>query len=201
MFKFIIILNFILLFSYNSLSQSFNKTIAMHGSTNRDTEARDTKVNINAPINKILKLAKIGTFNNLNPYIIKGIAPPGIKGLVTANGNYITKQSAGIYSTEPIEKSFSPKDPCIYQAEINSKKGPTVTEFANGKAIIETYTIMYDRSGPSYGILFGRLDDNSRFIANTIDDKELMLQMTRDDYLGLSGRVKNIDGINIFTPD
>ena len=126
---------------------------------------------------------------------------PGIKGLVTANGNYITKQSAGIYSTEPIEKPFSPKDPSIYQAEINSKKGPTVTEFANGKAIIETYTIMYDRSGPSYGILFGRLDDNSRFIANTIDDKELMLQMTRDDYLGLSGHVKNIDGVNIFTPD
>ena len=82
MFKFIIILNFILLFSYSSLSQSFNKTIAMHGSTNRDAEARDTKVNINAPINKILKLAKIGTFNSLNPYIIKGIAPPGIKGLV-----------------------------------------------------------------------------------------------------------------------
>ena len=82
MFKFIIILNFILIFSHNSLSQSFNKTIAMHGSTNRDAEARDTKVNINAPINKILKLAKIGTFNSLNPYIIKGIAPPGIKGLV-----------------------------------------------------------------------------------------------------------------------
>ena len=83
MFKFIIILNFILLFSYNSLAQSFNKTIAMHGSTNRDEEARDTKVNVNAPINKILKLAKIGTFNSLNPYIIKGIAPPGIKGLVS----------------------------------------------------------------------------------------------------------------------
>ena len=82
MFKFIIILNFILLFSHNSLAQSFNKTIAMHGSTNRDAEARDTKVNINAPINKILKLAKIGTFNSLNPYIIKGISPPGIKGLV-----------------------------------------------------------------------------------------------------------------------
>ena len=126
---------------------------------------------------------------------------PGIKGLVTANGNYVTKQSAGIYSTEPIKKPFSPKDPSIYQTEINSKKGPTFTEYANGKAIIETYTIMYDRSGPSYGILFGRLDDNSRFIANTIDDKELMLQMTRDDYLGLSGRVKNIDGVNIFIPD
>ena len=63
MFKFIIILNFILLFSYSSLSQSFNKTIAMHGSTNRDAEARDTKVNINAPINKIL--------NRLIKYVIR----------------------------------------------------------------------------------------------------------------------------------
>src|SRR5210317_2092938 len=68
--------------NYNCLAQSFNKTIAMHGSTLRNEEARDTKVNINAPINKILKLSKIGTFNSLNPYIIKGIAPPGIKGLI-----------------------------------------------------------------------------------------------------------------------
>ena len=47
---------------------------------------------------------------------------PGSKGLITANGNYITKQSAGIYSTEPNDKIFSPKDPIMYQAEINSKK-------------------------------------------------------------------------------
>ena len=126
---------------------------------------------------------------------------PGIKGLVTANGNYITKQSAGIYSTEPKEKVFAPKDPSIYQAEINSKKGPTVTEFANGNATIETYTIMHDREGPSFGILFGRLSDESRFIANTPDDNALMTKMTSDDYLGASGKVKNIDGFNIFTPD
>ena len=128
-------------------------------------------------------------------------AKPGIKGLVTANGNYITKQSAGIYSTEPKEKVFAPKDPSIYQAEINSKKGPTVTEFANGNATIETYTIMHDRKGPSFGILFGRLSDESRFIANTPDDNALMTKMTSDDYLGASGKVKNIDGFNIFTPD
>ena len=69
-------------FNYNCIAQDFNKTIAMHGSTNRDGEARDTKVNISAPINNTLKLATIGTFNSLNPYIIKGIAPPGIKGLI-----------------------------------------------------------------------------------------------------------------------
>jgi acetyl-CoA C-acetyltransferase len=27
-------------------------------------------------------------------------AKPGMKGLVTSNGNYVTKQSAGIYSTD-----------------------------------------------------------------------------------------------------
>ena len=34
---------------------------------------------------------------------------PGSKGLITANGNYITKQSAGIYSTEPIKTHFLQK--------------------------------------------------------------------------------------------
>ena len=128
-------------------------------------------------------------------------AQPGIKGLVTANGNYVTKQSAGIYSAEPAEKPFAPKDPSIYQAEINSQKGPSVTEFANGDASIETYTIMHDRKGPSFGILFGRLSDGSRFIANTPDDVGLMLSMTLEDYLGVSGKVKCVEGVNVFKPN
>ena len=127
-------------------------------------------------------------------------AKPGSKGLVTANGNYVTKQSAGIYSTAPAEKPFAPKDPSIYQAEIDSDKGPLVTELANGKASIETYTIMHDREGPTFGILFGRLSDGSRFIANTPDDSGLMLEMTTQDYLGAAGKVKNVDGVNLFTP-
>jgi len=125
---------------------------------------------------------------------------PGSKGLITANGNYITKQSAGIYSTEPIDKQFSPKNPSIYQAEINSKKGPSFTEFVSGNAVIETYTIIHDREGPSFGIIFGRLEDDSRFIANTPKDIDLMLKMTTEDFLGVSGNVKNSEGINIFTP-
>ena len=127
-------------------------------------------------------------------------AKPGIKGLVTANGNYITKQSAGIYSTEPTSKPFAPKNPSIYQNEINSQKGPPFIEFANGNGIIETYTIMHDRSGPSFGIIFGRLEDDSRFIANTPKDYDLMLKMTSEDFLGVSGKVKNNEGVNIFTP-
>ena len=126
---------------------------------------------------------------------------PGSRGLVTANGNYITKQSAGIYSTEPPNKPFKPKDPKIYQAEIDAARGPRVTEVAYGKATIETYTIMHDRIGPSFGILFGRLPDNSRFIANTLGDPTLLADMTAEDYLGAKGTVSSSDGVNVFTPD
>ena len=35
--------------NYNSLAQNYNKTIAMHGLTERNEVTRDTKVNINAP--------------------------------------------------------------------------------------------------------------------------------------------------------
>ena len=67
--------------------------------------------------------------------------------------------------------------------------------------MIETYTIMHDRNGPSFGIIFGRLNNGNRFIANTPDDKSLMNAMVLEDYLGQSGKVKSSQDINIFTPD
>src|SRR5690606_2993108 len=128
-------------------------------------------------------------------------AKPGSRGMVTANGNYVTKQSAGIYSTEPPKRLFAPKDPAIYQAEIDADKGPPTTEAPEGAATIETYTVMHDRKGPAYAILFGRLGDGRRFIANTPEDPALLEDMTRRDYLGASGRVTTADGLAVFTPD
>ena len=127
-------------------------------------------------------------------------AKPGSKGLVTANGNYVTKQSAGIYSTEPPARPFAPADPAGYQARIDADRGPVTTETPSGAATIETYAVMHDRKGPSYAILFGRLGGGERFIANTPDDADLLAEMTRADFLGRSGRVETRDGIAIFTP-
>ena len=122
-------------------------------------------------------------------------------GLITANGNYITKQSIGIYSTKPLEKEFKIKSPDIYQKEIDKDKGPNFSVIANGKANIETYTVMFDREGPIFSILFGRLSDGKRFIANTINDRNLLNEMTKIDYLNASGYVKNKNGKNTFIPD
>jgi acetyl-CoA C-acetyltransferase len=128
-------------------------------------------------------------------------AAPGSLGLVTANGNYVTKQSAGIYSTTPPEKAFAPRDPALYQAAIDHDRGPVVAEVAEGSATIETYTVMHDRKGPTYSVLLGRLDDGRRFMANTPDDQTLLADMTARDCLGAHGRVQHADGVNIFVPD
>src|SRR5690606_39488767 len=75
-------------------------------------------------------------------------AKRGSKGMVTANGNYVPKQSAGIYSTEPTKRPFAPKDPAVYQAEIDADKGPSTTAAPEGVATTETYTVTHDRKGP-----------------------------------------------------
>ena len=128
-------------------------------------------------------------------------ARPGSKGMVTANGNYVTKQSAGIYSTEPPAKAFQPKDPVTYQSKIDADKGPKIAEAAHGAGTIETYTVMHDRQGPVSAILFGRLDDGRRFVANTPQDRKLLQDMVDTDMMGAIGRVTSTDTKTIFVPD
>ncbi len=87
------------------------------------------------------------------------------------------------------------------QAKIDAEIGPETTDQPVGKATVETYTVMHDREGPSFAILFGRLEDGRRFIANTPDDPGLLTDLEKSDALGLHGHVNtNSDGIAIFTP-
>src|SRR3546814_3815557 len=83
---------------------------------------------------------------------------PGSYGLVTANGNYVTKHSFGIYSTTPTEGQWSREDPAVLQAELDAMpKVPYVSE-ASGPATIETYTVMHGKTGPESGVVYGRLN-------------------------------------------
>ncbi len=72
---------------------------------------------------------------------------------------------------------------------------------ARGRARLETYTVMHDRKGPAYAIVFGLLEDGSRCIANTPADPGLLREMTERDFLGAPGIVSHDDGLNLFTPD
>ncbi|MEH6696157.1 MAG: acetyl-CoA acetyltransferase [Hyphomonas sp.] len=101
-----------------------------------------------------------------NNYSLHGIAEmahtlraaPGHLGLVLANGGWMTKEAAGVYSTEK-PKAFRPVAPAA--------KAKTQVEVhqASGEGTLETFTVTHGKAGPETGIIFARLADGRRTIA------------------------------------
>ena len=133
-------------------------------------------------------------------------AEPGSFGLVTANGGYLSKHSAGIYSTTPVTQAWQRPAPSTYQAQIENLSAPPLVQAPHGKAQIETYTVTFGRDGkPERGIVIGRLGIDSdamapRFLANLPKDTALLESVTVTDLLAAHGQVEQVDGLNIFTP-
>jgi acetyl-CoA C-acetyltransferase len=107
-----------------------------------------------------------------NNYSMHGIARmahilrqrPGARGLVTANGGFLSKYSVGLYSTTPAP---APQfDDADFQAQVDAWPAPATAPGA-GEGIVETYTIDYSRPEP-VGIVVGALaGSGARFVART----------------------------------
>jgi acetyl-CoA C-acetyltransferase len=123
---------------------------------------------------------------------------PGKFGLCTGNGWYVTKHSAGIYSTTPTEGAWKREDPKSYQKEIDAEPHPAVIEKPEGAGIVETYTVVTDRKGKRFGIVVGRDAQNRRFLANSPDDDATLDRMMREDMLGRAGTVSATAANNLF---
>ena len=128
-------------------------------------------------------------------------ADPGSFGLVNANGWFVTKHSLGIYSTTPIEHPWQREKPADYQDAILDQDSPAYTEQPAGHATIETYTVVHGRKGVERALVIGRLDDGTRFVAETPDDEATLQAMMSADMLGASGTVSSGDEKNLFVPD
>tara|TARA_R110000787_G_scaffold3868_8_gene14854 strand:- start:2163 stop:3677 length:1515 start_codon:yes stop_codon:yes gene_type:complete len=101
-----------------------------------------------------------------NNYSLHGIAEmsrrlrnsPGDLGLILANGGWMTKEAAGIYSTTR-PKAFLPAQPA-------AKPGDQVALCNNDcDATLETFTVTHGKAGPENGIIFARLADGRRALA------------------------------------
>jgi acetyl-CoA C-acetyltransferase len=115
---------------------------------------------------------------------------PEKKALLTGLGWFATKHSAGVYSATPPTGEWTRTDPKVDQDALDAMGSPAVTDAANGKATIETYTVAFGREGePEVSIIIGRLEDGTRFWANTPEDTELMKSMTREEFVGRTGTV------------
>ncbi len=113
-------------------------------------------------------------------------------GLVTALGWFATKHSAGLYSARPPSGEWRRSDPSVDQATIEAAESPPFADAPEGAATVETYTVLFNRDGePEQAIVIGRLesDSHARFVANTPPERDLMLSMTRQEFVGQRGRV------------
>jgi acetyl-CoA C-acetyltransferase len=126
---------------------------------------------------------------------------PGLFGMVTANGNYLTKHSAGLYSTEPTKRPWRREDPKKFQAELDARPRQRVTTQPSGTGTIETYCVAYGRDAPEKAYIFGRLDDSGdRFVAMAGNDAGLLADMLARDQLGRRVTVAQRSGKNVFQP-
>jgi acetyl-CoA C-acetyltransferase len=103
-----------------------------------------------------------------NNYSLHGIAStvenlraaPQAFGLVLANGGWMTKEAAGIYSAVRPDV-FKPAEPAA-KADQAVKLADTPTG-----GTVETYTVVNGRQGPTHAIIFGRTENDERFIASS----------------------------------
>jgi len=103
---------------------------------------------------------------------------PGSYGFVGANGGTLSKYSAGVYSTTPV--NWREDDSARLQADLDATPDVPVATRADGPATIETYTVKYGRDRLT-GVVVGRLDDGRRFLAMTSDGDTPMLDLLQTD--------------------
>ncbi|NNC99227.1 MAG: acetyl-CoA acetyltransferase [Gammaproteobacteria bacterium] len=127
---------------------------------------------------------------------------PGKFGLLNANGWFLTKHSLGIYSTAQPDAEWSSNPPEQYQAEILQDRGPPFVETPEGKARVETFTVLFNRHNLAQtGIVIGRLLSGQRFIARTMNGPEVLDDLMQNDAVGRMGTVTSGKRKNIFVPE
>jgi len=114
-------------------------------------------------------------------------------GLVLANGGVATYQYAVCLSSKPREDQSPYPEKNPLPAVNTDIPAPEVDPVAEGEAVVETYTVEFDRKGkPFRGHIVGRLKSNDhRFIANHGDNSTLQqLSSYSKEPIGRAGYVK-----------
>ncbi|MBV8186526.1 MAG: acetyl-CoA acetyltransferase [Alphaproteobacteria bacterium] len=126
---------------------------------------------------------------------------PGSFGLVTANGNYLTKHSAGLYSTAPVHGPWRREDPKKLQSELDRRPKQRVDTKPAGAGTIETYCVAYGKDAPERAWIIGRLDGSGdRFVAAVGNEPAVLDDMLTREQLERKVRVSERDGRNVFHP-
>ena len=131
--------------------------------------------------------------------IARARSKPGSRGLVIANGGYLSKHSVGVYSTAPVGY-WRPVDHGPANAEFLEHPRSPITENPSDEGVVESYVAVYKRDEPSTGYIFGRQIDNAtRFIARVRnDDSHTLHGLFSGEPIGRRVKVSSEDTTNFF---
>lgn len=126
---------------------------------------------------------------------------PDQTGLITGNGWFLTKHSAGIYSGRPPRTSWKRSPTEALQHKINAMEHPVFSKEPNGKATIETYTVVHGPEiGERFPVIFARLDSGERCLTTAFDTPKSIEMFEQTECIGKRGIVEpGNNGMNIFT--
>jgi len=113
------------------------------------------------------------------------------KGLVTANGGYLTKHAFGVYSAQPPAQPFRHED---LQKQVDATPKRDVELNHRGPVKVESYTVMYGADGPLMGHVACLLPDGRRAWGNN-QDPGVLDAMTHEEFCGRSATLDGLGSI------
>ena len=130
----------------------------------------------------------------------------GRNGLLFGNGGFATHNHSIVLSSAPLSAVRFPHD-FEYQTRANSARGPApaVNETYAGPGTIESYTVMYARSGAvNAGVVVARTPEGDRFLAAVSAEDTATIRLLSDglvEPVGTSGvATRGDDGLLIWQP-
>lgn len=114
------------------------------------------------------------------------VARPGTRGLITANGGYLTKHSVGVYGTEPPTQEFRWED---VQSRVDAEPTRKLAVEWSGTGTVESWTTPFSRDGvPEKAFVAVRTPGDARTLA-LIADASQAAATVREDIAGAQVRV------------
>lgn len=110
---------------------------------------------------------------------------PGDKGLVWANGGFVTKHAFGVYATEPSAHGYRYGSPQALIDALPSRSLATPAEAAvAGPARVEAYTVMHDREAQPETVICTCLLPDGRRAWGTSSSPEVARAFTDGEWVG-----------------
>lgn len=125
-------------------------------------------------------------------------AQPEAYGLILANGGFMSKEAAGVYSALP-PREWAPVSSAAIAQQIAADPVPQLID-GPAAATIDSYTVAFKQGTPQRGYVIGTTPSGARILAATArDDAATLAALLADDPLGRTAQIAHDGRANIIT--